>query len=639
MERRSRAVRPWPLLNFKVPQVQPNETGTGKIELHVRILVAILVLGSLTAYAGNTPSSVAGGRLHPVTARERKLARRAFSQAVKLRSDGKNEEAFELFERAASLDPASPEYLSAREVARQQLVFEHLQRGNDEMLAGKQTQALAEFRGALNLDPSNQFAQQRLRDVLSEWGSPVAAQQARVLAQAGTIELQPASGNRDFRFRGDSRMLLQQVAAAYGITAMLDDSVSSRRVSFDIDNVNFVTALQAAGAVTHTFWAPVSEKQVVVAADTPQNHRLFDRMALRTIYVPNASTPQQLNDVVNLLRVLFEIRFVSQQPATSTITVRAPQPVLEAATRLLEGLDEQRPQVLLDIKLYQVSHTLTRALGLNIPAQFKMFNIPAGALTLLAGQNIQQLINQLISSGGINAVNSQALQGLLAQIQNQAGSIFSQPFATFGGGLTLMGLTMPQIGAAFSDSQSSVSSLQHVVLHASQTDPATLRVGERYPILNASFAPILNSAALSRVIANGSFQAPFPSFSYEDLGLTVKAKPVIHGTSSVTLAMEMQLRSLLGQSFNGVPVISQREYKGMITLQNGEPGVVVGAVSTTDQNSLSGIPGLAQVPGLNKVMGSNNKQLEDDELMVVITPHVLSSPVSGGAEVWLPPGR
>lgn len=605
----------------------------------MRILTVILVACSLTAYAGTSTSTAPSILAQQVTPKERKEARRAFSRGLKLRADGKNEEAYDLFQRAARLDPASPEYVTAREVSRQQLVYDHLQKGNQEMLAGKQAQALAAFRGALHLDPSNQFAQQRLHDVLSEWAPPAAAQHTRVLAQAGTIQVEPQPGGRDFRFRGDSRSLLQQVAAAYGLSATMDDSVVSRRVRFDIDNVDFATAMQAAGAVTHTFWAPLSDKQVIIAADTPQNHRQYDRMALRTLYVPNATTPQQLNDVVNLLRVLFEIRFVSQQPATSTIAVRAPQEVLDAATRLLEGMDEQRPQVLLDIKLYQVSHTLTRALGLNIPAQFKMFNIPAGALTLLAGQNVQQLINQLISSGGINAANSQALQGLLAQLQNQAGSIFSQPFATFGGGLTLMGLTFPQLSAAFSDNQSSVTTLQHVVLHASQSDPATLRVGERYPILNASFAPILNSPALSKVIANGSFQTPFPSFSYEDLGLTVKAKPVIHGTSSVTLDMEMQLRSLLGQSFNGVPVIAQREYKGMITLRNGEPGVVVGAVSTTDQTSLSGIPGLAQMPGINKVMGSNNKQQEEDELLMVITPQVLSSPVSGGAEVWLPPGR
>jgi len=604
----------------------------------VRILIGLVLLCSLAAYASG-PLTAVPREPGKVTAKERKAARRAFSRGLKLRAAGKNEQAFDFFERAAGLDPASPEYLTAREMARQQLVYDHLQSGNQEIMAGKQTQALAEFRSALSLDPGNQFAQQRLRDLLSEWAPEAAIPHMKVLAQAGNIQVEPESGRHDFRFRGDSRSLLQQLASAYGVTALVEESVVSRHVAFDIDNVDFVTAMHSAGQVTHTLWAPLAEKQIVVAADTPQNHRQYDRMALRTLYIPNASTPQQLNDVVNLLRVLFEIRFISQQPATSTITVRAPQEVLEAATRLLQGLDEQQPQVLLDIKLYQVSSTLTHALGLNIPAQFKMFNIPAGALALLGGQNIQQLINQLISSGGINAVNSQALQGLLAQIQNQAGGIFSQPFATFGGGLTLMGLTFPQLSAAFSDSRSSVSTLQHVVLHASQSDPATLRVGERYPILNASFAPIFNTAALSHVIANGSFQTPFPSFSYEDLGLTVKAKPWIHGTSSVTLDMEMQLRSLLGQSINGVPVIAQREYKGMITLVNGEAGVVVGSVSTTDQRSLSGIPGLAQLPGVNQVMGSNNKQLEDDELMVVITPHVLSSPVTGGAEVWLPPGR
>jgi len=607
--------------------------------LQVRILLCIVLALNLAAYAADSPSPPAKVLPGRVTAKDRKAARDAFRRGLKLRAENNPNQAYHFFRRAASLDPTSPEYLTTRELERQQLVYNHLQRGNEAMLSGKQATALAEFRGALNLDPSNQFAQQRLRDVLSEWAPHASKGQTRVLEQADTIQLQPGKTRHDFRFRGDSRTLLQQVAAAYGIAANLDDSVVSRYVRFDIDNVDFFTAMEVAGEVTHSFWAPLTENQIVVAADTPQNHRQFDRMAMRTIYVPEAITPQQVNDISILLTGLFNIRYVSRHPSSSTLTVRAPQEVLEAATRFLEEFDEQRPQVLLDIKLYQVSSTLTRALGLNIPAQFKMFNIPAGALALLGGQNIQQLINQLIASGGINAANSQALQGLLAQLQNQAGSIFSQPFATFGGGLTLMGLTFPQLSAAFSDNQSSVTTLQHVTLHASQSDPATFRVGERYPILNASFAPILNSPALSKVIANGSFQTPFPSFTYEDLGLTIKAKPAIHGTSSVTLDLQLQLRSLLGQSFNGVPVIAQREYKGMITLPNGEPGVVVGAVSTTDQRSLSGIPGLAQIPGVNQVTGSNNKQMEDDELLVVITPHVLSSPVSGGAEVWLPPGR
>ena len=54
---------------------------------------------------------------------------------------------------------------------------------------------------------------------------------------------------------------------------------------------------------------------------------------------------------------------------------------------------------------------------------------------------------------------------------------------------------------------------------------AKFRVGSRYPILNASFAPVFNTPAISSVIQNNSFPGPFPSFNYEDIGLSVKAKP------------------------------------------------------------------------------------------------------------------
>ena len=66
-----------------------------------------------------------------------------------MRAEGKNQEAYDLFQQAARLDPANTEYLTTREVARQQLVFDRLQQGNQQMLAGKQTQALAAFRSAL----------------------------------------------------------------------------------------------------------------------------------------------------------------------------------------------------------------------------------------------------------------------------------------------------------------------------------------------------------------------------------------------------------------------------------------------------------------------------------------------------------
>jgi len=257
------------------------------------------------------------------------------------------------------------------------------------------------------------------------------------------------------------------------------------------------------------------------------------------------------------------------------------------------------------------------------------------ALAALGGQNIQDLINQLIASGGINQANTTAISALLAQLQGQQNSIFSQPLATFGGGKTLTGVSLDQLSAQLSLNEGWVKTLDQATLRASQGNDATFRMGSRFPILNASFAPVFNTSAISQVLQNGSFQAPFPSFNYEDLGLTIKAKPAINSDSNVSLQLEINLRSLAGQSFNGVPVIGNREYKGSINLQNGEPAVIAGQVSHSETRNLSGIPGLSQIPLLNNITATNDKQTEDDELLVVITPHITRRGMGQSTEVYL----
>jgi Flp pilus assembly secretin CpaC len=71
-------------------------------------------------------------------------------------------------------------------------------------------------------------------------------------------------------------------------------------------------------------------------------------------------------------------------------------------------------------------------------------------------------------------------------------------------------------------------------------------------------------------------------------------------------------------------------------LVDGEPAVVAGQVSHSETLAMSGIPGLGQVPGLNKITTTNSKQHEDDELLVVITPHVTSRSMGQNSEVYLP---
>lgn len=599
------------------------------------VVACLLACAALSAQQTDLlpcPPAASESQCNP-SKQEMKEAREDFSRGLKLQKTYPDQ-AYEQFQRANDLVPRNVEYMTAREVARQQLVYNHIEQGNSELQSGKQVEALADFRAAVSLDPTNRFAQERVRDAVGDT-EPASIGPPVVVEQSQEIQLAPGHNLASFHFRGDSKELISTVVRSYGLSAQVEDSMQSRRVSFDIDNVDFFKAMETVGAVTKTFWSPLADKQILVAADTPENRRQFERMAMRTFYIPGIETPAAFTEITNLLRTVLEIRSVTPNPNSGTIVVRAPQATLDAATQLLQSLDTSRPEIMLDIHVYQVSHTFARNIGVHIPNDFNLYNIPVAALAALGGQNISSLINQLVASGGINQANTTAISALLAQLQGQQNSIFSQPLATFGGGKTLSGISLDQLSAQLSLNESWVKTLDQATLRASQGNDATFRMGSRYPILNASFAPVYNSAAISQVLGNNSYQAAFPSFNYEDLGLTVKAKPSITSDNDVSLQLEINLRALAGQSFNGVPVIGNREYKGSISLENGEPAVVAGQISRSETRDLSGIPGLSQIPLLNKIAGTNTKETEYDELLVVITPHITRRGVGQNTEVYL----
>jgi general secretion pathway protein D len=559
-------------------------------------------------------------------------ARNAYVHGLKLQDHRRMEEAFAKLDQASRLMPQNPIFFSAREVVKSQLVFQHTERGESLLAQGQPEQAAAEFRAAVELDPDNEYTRQRLAEALRKPGS--ASGVSATLEGSSEIHLQPKAERATFHYRGDVRGLFAELASAYGIDPEFDDSVPAKTVRFYVDDVDFFTALQLACKVSKTMWSALDSHQVLIAADSTENHRQFDRMSLGTFTIPEAGTPQESTAMVTSLRNVCDFQKINSAQF-GTIEVRAPQATLAACSELLRQLSNGRPQVAIDIEVYQISHNFTREIGLHVPNTFNLFNIPVAALAGLGGQSISSLINQLISSGGINQAGSSALSGLLAQLQGQAGSIFSQPLATFGGGLTFSGVSLDHLKVALSLNESWARSLSHVTLHAAQGNDATFHLGQRYPILNASYAPVFNSPQISAVLGNQSYVPPFPSVSYEDLGLSLKAKPAIHGNGEVSMALELQVRSLTGQSSNGVPVISNEEYKGSIRLRDGEPAVVAGEITTNDQRSMSGIPAVASIPGLNFALTDNTRMKEDDELLIILTPHVLADHNRDTDEIWV----
>jgi general secretion pathway protein D len=441
-----------------------------------------------------------------------------------------------------------------------------------------------------------------------------------------TLAGTPLDGRRDFHYRGDSKGLLTAIAAGYGLVVLFDDNFPPRHVHFDLDNANFATAMRLASAVTKSFSVPLGDRVLLAVVDNPENHRIYDRMGMRSFSIPGGDSGQELTDLVTSLKTLFDLKFVSLDVASRTITLRGTESSLKAATQFLGQITGEKPEVMLDLQVFQLNRTYARQIGLHVPDSFNLYSLGAAL-------------------SGVNSGESAAT--ILATLESEDSSILSNPLTTFGGGISFFGLSLDQLSAELSVNDSSSRSLDHVQLRASQQKDATFKMGLRYPIQTSSYSSIASSVSSSTLQSLGlsssqisaltsSSGSTIPSVSYEDIGLTLKAKTLVHGTSGVSLDLELQFRSLGSTSVNGDPIILNREYKGATLLKEGEAAVVAGMISKSDEKTLSGLPVVSAVAGLGALTSQRSKQEEDDELLILITPYVVDNPKRAAAqEIWI----
>jgi type II secretory pathway component GspD/PulD (secretin) len=560
-----------------------------------------------------------------VSEHDQKLAEKEFKNALEFQKKGKAEDALLAATRATQLAPDNMEYRLAAETLRQQVVGTHVEEGNRLADIGDMPGAAKQFQIALGLDPQNAFATQRLHDVSPPDPDPEHRHVLQLLASVDQINLRPAAGKKSFHSQADTRQLYTAIATAFGISVQFDQGVNARMVRFDLDNVDFYTAMNLLGKMTKTFWAPVSSSEAIVANDTQELRRQYERMALRTFYVSNAAAQTDLNDLVNVMRTIFDMRFVSIQPSKNTITVRAPREQVEAASSLIDNLMDAKPELVIDVKEFEIDTDKTRNLGMNLPTDFQVFNIPSEIRRVL-GSDAQAVIDQLNKTGTIDPSKIPA-----SSLSNLAGSPLLSPFIFFGKGLFgLTGITVPSISAKAQLSKSESSTLEHVTLRATDGEAATFQVGTKFPIVNSTFTNVAVSTQGQVQIGNT------PQFTYVDLGITLKTTPHYHSNGDVTLAMDLAIQGLGTQQFNSIPDITTRGYKGTITVGDGEPSVIMGAITEQELRSISGLPLLSQIPGAQALLSNYSKEHLHNEVLIVITPHVVRKPFrdKGSGVFW-----
>lgn len=527
---------------------------------------------------------------------------------------------------------------SAASELQQEAALLHLQYAHRDQAAGNTLRAAVEYRSALAIDPANQEAQRGLAAALAPEGAVSPRPDRTTLrVERAAPPVRPAfdPGRHDISFRGQSRILIGTVAAAYGLRAYVQDAVPDRAVTFAIGDATFAQAMNALHDVLGVDWTALDAHTLYfgVAASAAA----FQPLAVRTFYFPGSEQQNELSEMVQLLRVILTPYRVDADTARHAITIRDRPDKLDAAERLLLDLSGAPGDVLFEVQIVATDDTVARQLGVAAPAQLQAVALGPILKQLQQSLSEQQLIQTLFSQGGLNALlNSGALSQQLGQLQSQLSPLLKTPFAVFGGGLTAMALTLPPASLNLSLTSARSMSLERAWLNSSSGEEASLKIGQRYPVVNATFSPILLSSAIQKVVANGSFLQPFPSFTFEDLGLNLTLTPYLAGDEAVSLKIQAQERALAGQGVNGIPILSDRQLQTVLELKNGEPAIIAGLQTAINSRTKTSVPVIGALPLLGEAftVRQNNRQLQD--LLVVITPHIVREPPGSAAPIWLP---
>ncbi len=386
----------------------------------------------------------------------------------------------------------------------------------------------------------------------------------------------------------DSKVVYQTICKQAGLNVLFDSEYTSKRIQVDLTNTTLYDALRIVGAISGTFWKPITPNTIFVAADTRAKRTALEQMAVRTFFLTNPSSQQDLNDIQTALRnVMGEGPKFFSVPSQNAILGRGTPDQLLLAEKIIDDLDKARPEVVLDVAILEVDRDLLRNIGIQLPGSF--------GLTLQAST-----ASSTSSTTGSTSTTSPTL--------NDLGSLNATNFAVTVGTATA--------NLLLTDSDTRI--LQSPRIRASDGQKATLKIGSRIPVATGSYS---TGAATTTVSALVNTQ-----FQYLDIGTNVEVTPTIHFDRDVTLKIKIEVLSENGNvTISGVtePIIGQRSIEHTIRLKEGEVNILGGILEKNDLTTVGGTPGVGEIPILKYLFSSQQHEVQTYEVVFMLIPHVV----------------
>jgi general secretion pathway protein D len=522
--------------------------------------------------------------------------------------------ALDYYNKALQTAPSNTEYQLRAARARFEAAQWHVDQGRRIRDQGSLELALAEFRKAQMIDPSNAVAEQEVKATLdliaakqgtAQNGGPGgSAPSEEPKLMTGPPQVQPLSrAPINMKATNDSKAVFEAIGKLAGLTVIFDPDFTSRRISVELTNVTLEQALNITALQSKAFWRPVTSNIIFVVPDQPQKRKDYEEEVVKTFYLHNTVLPQELTEIVTSIRQLLDLRRVQQINAQNAIVIRDTPDRVMLAGKIIDDIDKAKPEVVIQVAVMEARRDRMRNVGITPPSSVSTaFVNPVTSTTTTTG-----------ATGSTTAPNGTAT--------------FSQLLASPFSNLLPQGysITLPSATANFLMTDTSTQILDDPEIRVVDGQTAKLRIGDRIPVATGSFQAGIGVGATTGAVnplVNTQFQ-------YLDVGVNVDVTPRIHPDHEISMKVNVVVSSQTGSTnIGGInqPIISQRSIEHDIRLKDGEVNVLGGLMEQTDTDTITGIPGMARVPGLRYLFGNDNIDHEKDEILIVLIPHIVRMP-------------
>src|SRR5271157_982237 len=520
--------------------------------------------------------------------------------------------AVDYYLKAAKVDPHNANFQIKLNQARFEAGQLHLHQGLKLRDKGDLQGALSEFQRAQILDPSSSVADQEVKKTLDMIAERVAANQAQaeeplvengepVMASAPP-EIKPLSrAPINLKMSNDAKVVFDTIGKLAGLAVIYDPDLQQKKVSTELNNVTLEQALDITCLESKTLWKPVTENIIMIIPDQAQKRRDYEEQVVRTFYLSNIAIPQDLTEIQTGLRQLLDLKRIQQVNSQNAIIIRDTPDKLLLAEKIIRDIDKAKPEVIIQVEVLQARADKLRNLGI-LPGQSASIAINPNSSTSTSTSSTTTTTTSS-TAGGLS------LQQLRHLNQND------------------LVLTLPSATANFVLTDTSTRIIENPEIRAIDGQPAKLRVGDRVPVATGSFQAGVGVGTT----AGACFVNPLVNtqFQYIDVGVNVDITPHVHANRDISLKVSIEVSSVTGTSTIGgiqQPIISQRKIEQEIRLKEGEVSILGGLIERVDTKTLNGWPGLAKIPVMRYLFSADSGDLQENEVLIVMTPRVVRAP-------------